>query len=111
MKRRRFRGLAVGAAAVTDWSMYAQTAIIGTGPPPTAHASVLTFAMVQGAVYDAVNGIDGGHRPYLVKPVATPFDSKAAAAATAAFPSVDASRQVRARSRQQASNGSRRRVG
>jgi hypothetical protein len=99
MKHRRFRCLAVGAAAlavlaapaaaradaVTDWSMYAQTAIIGTGPPPTAHASVLTFAMVQGAVYDAVNGIDGGHRPYLVKPVATPFDSKAAAAATAAY--------------------------
>jgi hypothetical protein len=99
MECRRFRwlvraavALAVLAApavaradAVTDWSLYAQTAILNTSPPPTAHASTLSFAMVQGAVYDAVNGIDGGHRPYLVKPVATPFDSKDAAAATAAF--------------------------
>jgi hypothetical protein len=53
---------------VTDWSLYAQSAILGTSPPPTAHASVLSFAMVQGAVYDAVNGIDGGHGPYLATP-------------------------------------------
>jgi hypothetical protein len=41
--------------------------------------------MVQGAVYDAVNAIDRGHQPYLVQPGANPTDSKAAAAATAAF--------------------------
>jgi hypothetical protein len=46
---------------------------------------VLHFAMVQGAVYDAVNAIDRGHRPYLVQPDANPTDSKEAAAATAAF--------------------------
>ena len=41
--------------------------------------------MVQGAVYDAVNAIDRGHRPYLAEPPAGPSDSKDAAAATAAF--------------------------
>ena len=29
---------------------------------------VLSLAMVQGAVYDAVNAIDGGYQPYLVAP-------------------------------------------
>ncbi len=42
------------------------------------------MAMVQGAVYDAVNAIDGGFEPYLVAPAARPWFSKAAAAATAA---------------------------
>src|SRR6266536_2085320 len=41
--------------------------------------------MVQGAVYDAVNAIDRGHRPYLEQPNANPTDSKEAAAATAAY--------------------------
>jgi hypothetical protein len=100
MEYRRFRLLVVAAAAlavlaapavaradaVTEWSLNAQNAILGTSPPPTAHASVLSFAIVQGAVYDAVNGIDGGHRPYLAKPAsASSGDSKAAAAATAAY--------------------------
>jgi hypothetical protein len=44
------------------------------------------LAMVHGAVYDAVNAIDGGHEGYLLSPrIATPTDSKDAAAATAAF--------------------------
>jgi PAP2 superfamily len=72
------------ADTVTDWNAYASTAIVATAgqPPPVA---VLSFAMVQGAVYDAVNAIDRGHRPYLAKPPADPSDSKDAAAATAAF--------------------------
>ena len=37
-----------------------------------AHSSVLSSAMVQGAVYDAVNGIVGGYEPYLVKPAGEP---------------------------------------
>jgi hypothetical protein len=42
--------------------------------------------MVHGAMYDAVNAIDGGHEGYLLSTrVATPFDSKDAAAATAAY--------------------------
>ena len=49
------------ADTVTDWNGYASTAIVATAtqPPPVA---VLSFAMVQGAVYDAVNAIDRGHR-------------------------------------------------
>ena len=42
--------------------------------------------MVHGAVYDAVNAIDGGHEGYLLSSrVATPSDSMDAAAATAAY--------------------------
>ena len=72
------------ADAVTDWNAIASTAIVvNAGQPPPV--SVLSFGMVQGAVYDAVNAIDRGHRPYLVQPSANPSDSKAAAAAAAAF--------------------------
>ena len=59
------------ADTVTDWHGYASTAIVATAgqPPPVA---VLSFAMVQVAVYDAVNSIDRGHRPYLTEPPADP---------------------------------------
>jgi hypothetical protein len=69
--------------AVTQWNINASNAIFAAGP--SAHASTLSFAMVHGAVYDAVNGIDGGYQPYLDKPAANPGDSKDAAVATAAY--------------------------
>jgi hypothetical protein len=74
----------VRADAVTDWNLIASTTIVVNGgqPPPV---SALSFAMVQGAVYDAVNAIDRDYQPYLVQPNANPTDSKEAAAATAAF--------------------------
>jgi hypothetical protein len=72
------------ADAVTDWNAIASNAIVTTAGQPPA-VSALSFAIVQGAVYDAVNAIDGGYRPYLVRPAANPWDSKEAAAATAAF--------------------------
>lgn len=73
-----------GASAVTRWNENATQALIVTGgqAPPV---SVLHLAMVHGAVYDAVNAIDGGYTPYLASPAATPFDSQDAAAATAAY--------------------------
>src|SRR5438067_63709 len=72
------------ADAVTDWNLIASTAIVtNAGQPP--HVSVLSFAMVQGAVYDAVNAIDRGHQPYLVQPPSNQTDSKEAATAAAAF--------------------------
>ena len=73
-----------GASTVTQWNETATTALITTGgqPPPVA---VIHLAMVHAAVFDAVNAIDGGYTPYLVKPAATPFDSQDAAAATAAY--------------------------
>jgi PAP2 superfamily len=70
---------------VTEWNAIAASATIATaGQPP--HVAPLSLGMVQGAVYDAVNAIDGGHQPYLVSPSADPPDSsKRAAAATAAY--------------------------
>jgi len=67
------------ADAVTDWNAIASTAITaappaGAGQPPPV--SVLHFAMVHGAVYDAVNAIDRGHQPYLVQPSSNPTDSR-----------------------------------
>src|SRR6476469_3603546 len=67
-----------------EWNATASTAIMTTAAQPP-HAAVISMAMVQGAVYDAVNAIDGGYQQYLVKPAANPGDSKEAAAATAAF--------------------------
>src|SRR6266487_3112555 len=74
----------VRADAVTDWNLIASNAIVVAGgqPPPV---SALSFAMVQAAVYDAVNAIDRTHQPYLPEPPSNPTDSKEAAAATAAF--------------------------
>ena len=73
-----------GASAATRWNLNATNALIATGgqPPPV---SMLHLAMVHGAMYDAVNAIDGGYTPYLASPNATPFDSQDAAAATAAY--------------------------
>jgi hypothetical protein len=72
------------ADTVTDWNDAASTAIVGVAkqPPPVA---IMSFAMVQGAVYDAVEAIDGRYQPYLPTPPARRSDSQDAAAATAAF--------------------------
>jgi hypothetical protein len=74
------RGQPAGNASI-EWNAIATTA--AAGQPP--HVVPLSLAMVQGAVYDAVNAIEGGHQPYLVSPPANPSDSKEAAVATAAF--------------------------
>jgi hypothetical protein len=72
------------ANAVTDWNLIASNAIVVTAgqPPPV---SALSFAMMQAAVYDAVNAIDRTHQPYLPEPPSNPTDSKEAATATAAY--------------------------
>jgi PAP2 superfamily len=70
------------------WNGIASTAIMAAPPAGAGQApqaAVLSLAMVQGAVYDAVNAIDGGYEPYLVAPDADPGDSKKAAVAAAAF--------------------------
>ena len=69
---------------VIEWNNNAQIAIVGTaGQGPTV--AYLHFAMVQGAVYDAVNAIEGGYEPYLGSPaIADPSDSAPAAVAQAA---------------------------
>ncbi len=72
------------ADAVTQWNLNATTALLANAAQPPQQ-SVPHLAMVHGAVYDAVNAIDGGYQPYLTSPPASPFDSKDAAAATAAY--------------------------
>lgn len=76
--------------AVRVWNEKAITALT-SGPaaatpgvqfsPPVAY---IHMAIVQGAVYDAVNAIKGGHDPYLSGIHAATSASKGAAAATAA---------------------------
>jgi PAP2 superfamily len=73
------------ADTVSEWNLNATNALmVSAGQPP--QLSVPHLAMVQGAVYDAVNAIHGGHDGYLLSPRAgAPFDSKEAAAATGAY--------------------------
>jgi hypothetical protein len=71
--------------AVITWNVHAETAIFDVAKQsPTATAR--SFAIVQGAVYDAVNAIAGTpYEPYLVAPRTRPGDSTPAAVATAAY--------------------------
>jgi hypothetical protein len=73
------------ADVIGQWNLIAQQQTIPLRP--TAHGESRGMAMVEGAVYDAVNAIDGGYQPYLVDPRALgaqPWFSQDAAAATAA---------------------------
>jgi len=73
------------ADVIRDWNLIAQQQTIPLRP--TAHGESRGMAMVEGAVYNAVNAIDGGHQPYLLDPRAIgaqPWFSQDAAAATAA---------------------------
>src|SRR5262245_27343955 len=89
--------LVVGAPAsaspgdsVREWNLNASNALFNlpAGSPPGAGMALpglLHLAMVQGAVYDAVNAIDGGYQPYLDGlPEAASTDNIDAAVATAA---------------------------
>jgi hypothetical protein len=74
------------ANTIITWNVYAEVALNQAaqqrGQPNRAR---LETAMVQGAVYDAVNAIARTHTPYLVAPPARRWYSKDAAAATAAY--------------------------
>jgi hypothetical protein len=73
------------ADTVTEWNLNATNALMVSAAQPP-QLSVPHLAMVHGAVYDAVNAIDGGHEGYLITSrVARRSDSKEAAAATAAY--------------------------
>jgi hypothetical protein len=70
-----------GDVAVTYWSTIAAAPLTALPAAP----AILGMAMVHGAIYDAVNAIDGGHRPYLAQPAASPSASLDAAVASAAY--------------------------
>lgn len=78
------------ADAVLDWNGVAMQVVrnVGGGPPMTSRA----YAMVNAAMYDAVNAIDGGHKHFMVNAFNDPGAynggggaSKAAAALNAAY--------------------------
>ena len=78
------------ANEVTKWNEIAQTTVLAQPPITSAPPAAVTFmAMVQGAVYDAVNAIDQTHRPYLLTRRFDQLASQEAAAATAAFRVLD----------------------
>jgi hypothetical protein len=71
------------ADTVTEWNQIASDALIrdgGQGAVSSVH-----LAMIHGAIYDAVNAIEGGYEPYLTEPPARRWYSQEAAAATAAY--------------------------
>jgi hypothetical protein len=72
---------------VLAWNHHAyDELIVLTAPPLNAPpVAVMHLAIVHGAIYDAVNAIDGGYQPYLGSPTADGTDSEDAAAATAGY--------------------------
>ena len=89
-----------GETYVAEWNRHATNAIFNNGPnpPPPAlpgnplgaaqppYVGVLHMAMVQGAVYDAVNDIVSGYQPYRDPPGSPPANASLdAAAVTAAY--------------------------
>jgi hypothetical protein len=84
----RGHGDAANGDAVRAWNEITVNTLIGLpgpagGAPPAAQVHV---AMVQGAVFDAVNAIGRRHyRPYLLKKPFSPWASEDAAVAAAAY--------------------------
>ncbi len=84
------RAYAAENDAVSVWNERAIVALVNgntAGTPGVGFAPPVAFihlAIVQGAVYDAVNAIKGGHDPYLKGLKAATSASKGAAASTAA---------------------------
>jgi hypothetical protein len=66
---------------VTHWSAIAAAPLTALPAAP----AIIGMAMVHGAIYDAVNAIDGGHQPYIAQPHASPNASLDAAVAAAAY--------------------------
>jgi hypothetical protein len=72
----------MAADTVLEWNQVAVEATRVAKLSPNVQTRAL--AMVHGAVFDAVNGIEGGYAPYLVNRRAPVWASEDAAAATAA---------------------------
>jgi hypothetical protein len=68
------------ADVVTDWNQVAIDASTAESP----QASWRVLAMAHGAIFDAMNAIARGYKPYLIQPPVAAGASQGAAAATAA---------------------------
>ena len=71
------------AGAVEDWNAITSQTVAAAVPPRPGPATILDFAMVHAAVYDAVQAIEGEFEPYAVE-IPGASGSPVAAAAKAA---------------------------
>src|SRR2546427_1003023 len=70
---------------VVQWNRTLLVIVRTPGAQPKTVHPTHSFAIMHAAIYDAVNAIDGAHRPYLVDlPTVSPNASQDAAAAAAA---------------------------
>jgi hypothetical protein len=75
---------------VIQWNQELQTVLVASGAQPPSIHPTRTIAITQIAVYDAVNGIVGGGKPFLVNLRGPRNASADAAAAAAARTALDA---------------------
>jgi membrane-associated phospholipid phosphatase len=69
---------------VVQWNKTLLVIVRTPGVQPATVHPTRSFAIMHAAIYDAVNAIDGTHKPYLVRLSASHFASQEAAAAAAA---------------------------
>ena len=69
---------------VVQWNRTLLVIVRTPGAQPATIHPTRSFAIMHAAIYDAVNAIDGTHKPYLVRLSASHFASQEAAAAAAA---------------------------
>jgi len=69
---------------VVQWNQTLLVIVRTPGIQPATIHPTRSFAIMHAAIYDAVNAIDGTHKPYLVRLGASHFASQEAAAAAAA---------------------------
>ena len=69
---------------VVEWNKTLLLIVRTPGAQPATIHPTRSFAIMHAAIYDAVNAIDGTHKPYLVRLSASHFASQEAAAAAAA---------------------------
>ncbi|MBV9249289.1 MAG: vanadium-dependent haloperoxidase [Acetobacteraceae bacterium] len=69
---------------VVQWNQTLLVIVRTPGTQPATIHPTRSFAIMHAAIYDAVNAIDGTHKPYLVRLGASHFASQEAAAAAAA---------------------------
>lgn len=69
---------------VVQWNRTLLVIVRTPGAQPATIHPTRSFAIMHAAIYDAVNAIDGTHKPYLVRLSASHFASQDAAAAAAA---------------------------
>src|SRR5712671_3977537 len=69
---------------VVQWNRTLLVIVRTPGAQPATIHATRSFAIMHAAIYDAVNAIDGTHKPYLVRLSASHFASQEAAAAAAA---------------------------